>query len=341
MNELSDEKKEHIIMLLDEGKSYRYIVNKVGVAKGTILRLAGIHKRIHKRIHWQISLDKDPNPSGLCLCGCGQRTTICKNNNYQTGMKKDYHYRYIHQHWSNTIPRGKEDSYGYTQYERKQRDNAIWRFLYDLLPVRPMKRTEVFDLVIPRWPEKKKCGISHVINRWDELRRYIIPEPILTKHCVWCGKDITDRRLRWCSRECERAEKAERKRKILVHRTPILQPISLLCRDFHSHEHDCLAHLAFDLVKTKTGAYYPNLIASAWIGICEAWEAGVRNKPDLISAGQSEIKKFYKEDRISYLSVDSLKDDYGLNISISEAKQRQILRQIKESEGKKDNQNGL
>jgi hypothetical protein len=36
-----------------------------------------------------------PNPSGLCLCGCGQPTTIAKKNDRKANMVKGEHMRYL------------------------------------------------------------------------------------------------------------------------------------------------------------------------------------------------------------------------------------------------------
>ena len=42
--------------------------------------------------------DTDPNPSGLCLCGCGQRTKVATFNNAQTGYRKGHHKLLIQGH---------------------------------------------------------------------------------------------------------------------------------------------------------------------------------------------------------------------------------------------------
>lgn len=314
MNEISIEKKLKIIELLNAGKSYRYIARKVGVAKNTISSIAtGWTPTLARRAPMQL-LDKAPNPTGLCMCGCGGKTNISPQDNYQTGIRKGFHYKYIKNHWNRAQPRGKENPYGYTQYENWKRNNAIWQFIHDLLPARPMKRTEICDLVIPRWPEKKRFGIGHIIsNMSDKYQRYIIPKPVLITHCRWCGKDLITRARKWsrhCSAECEKATGAELRRQTVRRKSPILQPISLLCRDFHNNEHDCLSHLAFDIVKTETDAYHPELVASAWLGVRAAWDAGERNRPDLVAAAQVEIKKFRKEDRFSWLSIDAMKEGY-------------------------------
>lgn len=262
------------------------------------------------------NLLNDPNPTGMCLCGCGKETNIAKNHNYQTGMRKGGHYKYIAGHRA-ALQQGKRDRFGYTQSERTRRNDAIWHHLYHLIPFRPMKKMEVYALTLPRWPEKTKWAISRIIGASDVINPHIILESIPIKHCKWCGKDIYLRHgnYKHCSPECEKADKDKRKRehrrKMTIQKSPILQPVSLLCRDFHSHEHDCLSHLAFDIVKTDTDAYNPSLVASAWIGIQEAWDAGERNRPDLEAAAQAAIKKFRKEDRLTWLSIDAMKESHA------------------------------
>jgi hypothetical protein len=48
----------------------------------------------------------DPNPSGLCLCGCGRETTIANRNRYGSGMVKGCHTRYIPGHQPRLNPPG-------------------------------------------------------------------------------------------------------------------------------------------------------------------------------------------------------------------------------------------
>lgn len=48
----------------------------------------------------------DPNPSGLCMCGCGKRTTVAVANSRRTGMRKGWHHRFIRSHSS----RGRHNS---------------------------------------------------------------------------------------------------------------------------------------------------------------------------------------------------------------------------------------
>lgn len=39
-----------------------------------------------------------PNPSGYCLCGCGQRAPIATQSDYRKGILKDHPMRFIHNH---------------------------------------------------------------------------------------------------------------------------------------------------------------------------------------------------------------------------------------------------
>lgn len=48
--------------------------------------------------------DIDPNPSGLCECGCGQRTNIAKVSSPRTGIARGKHYRYINGHAPRSSP---------------------------------------------------------------------------------------------------------------------------------------------------------------------------------------------------------------------------------------------
>lgn len=46
--------------------------------------------------------DNPPNPSGLCMCGCGQTTKIAKSSNRKYGWVMGEHYRYIVGHTPRT-----------------------------------------------------------------------------------------------------------------------------------------------------------------------------------------------------------------------------------------------
>lgn len=56
---------------------------------------------------------EDPNPSGLCMCGCGRKTKIFPKNDAFKGYRKGHHRRYIHGH-NRTKPenRGKRENMG-------------------------------------------------------------------------------------------------------------------------------------------------------------------------------------------------------------------------------------
>jgi hypothetical protein len=43
----------------------------------------------------------DPNPSGLCLCGCGQETTVAKWTNARDGAYRGFRRRYVTGHANN------------------------------------------------------------------------------------------------------------------------------------------------------------------------------------------------------------------------------------------------
>lgn len=42
--------------------------------------------------------DLTPNPTGLCLCGCGQTTNLAHQTNTRFGIRQGEHRRYIHGH---------------------------------------------------------------------------------------------------------------------------------------------------------------------------------------------------------------------------------------------------
>lgn len=42
-----------------------------------------------------------PNPSGLCMCGCGQKTPIAKQTSPQRGYVKGEHTCYLPSHYQN------------------------------------------------------------------------------------------------------------------------------------------------------------------------------------------------------------------------------------------------
>lgn len=43
----------------------------------------------------------DPNPSGLCMCGCGQPTSIVKATHRPSGLIRGHHRKFIRGHWHN------------------------------------------------------------------------------------------------------------------------------------------------------------------------------------------------------------------------------------------------
>ena len=47
---------------------------------------------------------KPPNPSGLCMCGCGRPTKLAKCTNVARGFVRGEHTRYIHGHGGCRIP---------------------------------------------------------------------------------------------------------------------------------------------------------------------------------------------------------------------------------------------
>lgn len=46
--------------------------------------------------------DEDPNPAGICQCGCGQPTAVSTFNNGQTGYRKGFHKVFIQGHAQGT-----------------------------------------------------------------------------------------------------------------------------------------------------------------------------------------------------------------------------------------------
>lgn len=40
----------------------------------------------------------DPNPSGLCMCGCGQATRLVRHNDAKNGVFAGHHFRYLRGH---------------------------------------------------------------------------------------------------------------------------------------------------------------------------------------------------------------------------------------------------
>ena len=59
-----------------------------------------------RRVTWKVgspmcpkrSTPSDPNPSGLCMCGCGGETTIYTYTNTSLGRYRGHHAKYIHGH---------------------------------------------------------------------------------------------------------------------------------------------------------------------------------------------------------------------------------------------------
>lgn len=50
----------------------------------------------------------DPNPSGLCMCGCGGVTSIATQNDPRNGILKGQHRRYLKSHSQRGVPRTPE-----------------------------------------------------------------------------------------------------------------------------------------------------------------------------------------------------------------------------------------
>lgn len=66
-----------------------------GYVKGVPLRFARGHRAVNRGYgedHWI------PNPTGLCLCNCGQRTRIATRNNRRVGHRKGEHVLYLPGH---------------------------------------------------------------------------------------------------------------------------------------------------------------------------------------------------------------------------------------------------
>ncbi len=84
-----------IRQLLELGASYRDITETLGVTKRTVALVKGNLKTVRKIA--------PKNPSGFCMCGCGEKTRIATSNDYQTGRMIGEHYLYIHGHVHNAI----------------------------------------------------------------------------------------------------------------------------------------------------------------------------------------------------------------------------------------------
>ena len=77
-------------------------VARDGWVKGQPLRYVKGHQ-CRKQGLWS-GEHEDPNPSGLCQCGCGEQVTTSKTNNRFLGMRKGDHYRYLIGHQSRKSP---------------------------------------------------------------------------------------------------------------------------------------------------------------------------------------------------------------------------------------------
>lgn len=73
---------------------------RYGSVAGQPLRFIPGHAQ---RVKWQL-LSEGPNPSGMCLCGCGERTPTATRNRRETGDVKGYPKRYVHNHHTRTSP---------------------------------------------------------------------------------------------------------------------------------------------------------------------------------------------------------------------------------------------
>lgn len=72
-----------------------------GLRKGEYLRYISGHNRRGKFL---VSVPP-PNPSGLCLCGCGQQTNLAPQNDTKAGLAKGQPLRYVVGHGPGRKPR--------------------------------------------------------------------------------------------------------------------------------------------------------------------------------------------------------------------------------------------
>ena len=93
-----------------------------------------------------------PNPSGLCMCGCGRKTKISQRNYLDRGQVKGEHIRYRHGHYA----WGKD---GYVPPFKINKDTGCWdcqreknRLGYGIMHGRPAHRWW-YELIVGKIPD--------------------------------------------------------------------------------------------------------------------------------------------------------------------------------------------
>ncbi len=72
------------------------------IIRGEHLRFVRGHQHFSRREHDAPVTVEPPNPDGLCMCGCGETTTIAKRTDYRRQTLAGQHVRYIRGHQNHT-----------------------------------------------------------------------------------------------------------------------------------------------------------------------------------------------------------------------------------------------
>lgn len=123
-----------------------YTSRKNNVTKGKPVRFRPGHGRT-AALRDELDRIQDPNPSGLCMCGCGGETAVIARNHLPSGKKSGHHNRFIQDHYNKKrvetyfeqsghldtpcwIWQGKTNENGYGLTQRSGKTRLAHRMIY-------------------------------------------------------------------------------------------------------------------------------------------------------------------------------------------------------------------
>jgi hypothetical protein len=121
---------------------------------------------------------RDPNPSGLCLCGCGQKTTIQKYDNKQQGIRAGCHRCFCHGHFQ-AVLKLLDPKWG-RQFQRQElREIKRGLLVKTILSTNGLTSLEEIRRAVA--PEFELEGCSRMVNSAREWG-YVVGE---RKQLIW------------------------------------------------------------------------------------------------------------------------------------------------------------
>lgn len=121
-----------------------------------------------------------PNPTGLCGCGCGERTTIQKHDDHQYGVMAGEHRRFVAGHY-HAMLRLNNPSHGRTVRLEKRRDEVRMILANEALNSDGKKSLE--EIKLKYVPDFKLASCAVMLNSarvwyWHlEIPRLIVRHP--------------------------------------------------------------------------------------------------------------------------------------------------------------------